>query len=42
MSIQKTQAAILRKPGGVWELAELDLDPPKANEIVIPAHGRRA
>ncbi len=35
MSIQKTQAAILRKPGGVWELAELDLDPPKANEIVI-------
>ncbi|HEU5158551.1 MAG TPA: NDMA-dependent alcohol dehydrogenase [Streptosporangiaceae bacterium] len=31
----KTQAAILRKPGSAWEIAELDLDPPKDGEVLI-------
>jgi S-(hydroxymethyl)glutathione dehydrogenase/alcohol dehydrogenase len=31
----KTQAAILRKPGDWWEMAELDLDAPKAGEVVV-------
>ena len=35
MSVLKTQAAVLRKPGESWELAELDLDPPKAAEVLI-------
>jgi S-(hydroxymethyl)glutathione dehydrogenase/alcohol dehydrogenase len=31
----KTKAAIMRGPGNDWEIAELDLDPPKANEVLI-------
>jgi NDMA-dependent alcohol dehydrogenase len=31
----KTQAAILRKPGSAWEIAELDLDPPKDGEVLV-------
>ncbi len=31
----KTQAAILRKPGDWWEMAELDLDAPQAGEVVV-------
>jgi S-(hydroxymethyl)glutathione dehydrogenase/alcohol dehydrogenase len=31
----KTQAAILRKPGTAWEIAELDLDPPQDGEVLI-------
>jgi S-(hydroxymethyl)glutathione dehydrogenase/alcohol dehydrogenase len=31
----KTQAAILRKPGTPWEIAELDLDPPKDGEVLV-------
>ncbi|MGE5289238.1 MAG: NDMA-dependent alcohol dehydrogenase [Micromonosporaceae bacterium] len=35
MSIRKTRAAVLRKPGEPWELTELDLDPPKTGEVVV-------
>ncbi|MGH3318661.1 MAG: NDMA-dependent alcohol dehydrogenase [Streptosporangiaceae bacterium] len=35
MSAYTTEAAVLRKPGQSWELAELDLDAPKANEVLI-------
>jgi Zn-dependent alcohol dehydrogenase len=31
----KTQAAILRKPGDWWEMAELDLDPPGTGEVLV-------
>src|SRR5215468_5540473 len=31
----KTRAAVLRKAGNPWEVTELDLDPPKANEVLI-------
>ena len=31
----KTQAAILRKPGDWWEMAELELDPPQAGEVLV-------
>jgi S-(hydroxymethyl)glutathione dehydrogenase/alcohol dehydrogenase len=31
----KTKAAILRGPKTDWEVVELDLDPPKANEVLI-------
>ncbi|MQA84826.1 MAG: NDMA-dependent alcohol dehydrogenase [Streptosporangiales bacterium] len=31
----KTRAAILRERGRPWEIAELDLDPPKAGEVHI-------
>jgi S-(hydroxymethyl)glutathione dehydrogenase/alcohol dehydrogenase len=31
----KTRAAVLRKPGTPWEITELELDPPKANEVLI-------
>jgi NDMA-dependent alcohol dehydrogenase len=31
----KTQAAILRKQGGPWEIAELDLDQPKDGEVLV-------
>ncbi len=31
----KTKAAIIRGPGKDWELAELDLDPPKEGEVLI-------
>jgi alcohol dehydrogenase (nicotinoprotein) len=31
----KTQAAILRKPGSAWEIAELELDPPKDGEVLV-------
>ncbi|HEX6470080.1 MAG TPA: NDMA-dependent alcohol dehydrogenase [Streptosporangiaceae bacterium] len=31
----KTQAAILRKPGTPWEVAELELDPPKDGEVLV-------
>jgi alcohol dehydrogenase (nicotinoprotein) len=33
--MMKTRAAVLRKGGEPWELAELDLDEPKAGEVVI-------
>ena len=31
----KTRAAVIREPGQDWEVIELDLDEPKANEIMI-------
>src|SRR5689334_22011135 len=31
----KTKAAVLRGPGRDWEVLELELDPPKANEVLI-------
>ena len=31
----KTKAAILRAPQTDWEIVELDLDPPKENEVLI-------
>ena len=31
----KTRAAVLRKGGQPWELTELDLDEPKAGEVLI-------
>ena len=31
----KTRAAVLRKGGEPWELTELDLDEPKAGEVLI-------
>ena len=31
----KTRAAVLRKGGTPWEITELDLDEPKANEVLI-------
>ncbi|HEY7202048.1 MAG TPA: NDMA-dependent alcohol dehydrogenase [Candidatus Dormibacteraeota bacterium] len=31
----KTKAAILRAPNTDWEIVELDLDPPKENEVLI-------
>ena len=31
----KTRAAVLRKGGTPWEVTELELDPPKANEVLI-------
>jgi S-(hydroxymethyl)glutathione dehydrogenase/alcohol dehydrogenase len=31
----KTRAAVLRKGGEPWELTELDLDEPKAQEVLI-------
>src|SRR5262245_26814174 len=31
----KTKAAILRGPKTDWEVVDLDLDPPKANEVLI-------
>jgi len=35
MSTLKTQAAILLEPDGPWEIREVELDPPKANEVLI-------
>jgi Zn-dependent alcohol dehydrogenase len=31
----KTRAAALRQAGTPWEITELELDPPKANEVLI-------
>jgi alcohol dehydrogenase (nicotinoprotein) len=31
----KTKAAMIRKPGTEWEITELDLDPPKAGEVML-------
>ena len=31
----KTKAAVLRELGKDWEIAELDLDPPKAGEVLV-------
>jgi alcohol dehydrogenase (nicotinoprotein) len=31
----RTRAAVLRKAGTPWEVTELELDPPKANEVLI-------
>jgi NDMA-dependent alcohol dehydrogenase len=33
--MMKTQAAVLRKGGEPWEITELDLDEPKAGEVLI-------
>jgi S-(hydroxymethyl)glutathione dehydrogenase/alcohol dehydrogenase len=35
MSTMKTLAAVLRKGGEPWEITELDLDEPKANEVLV-------
>jgi alcohol dehydrogenase (nicotinoprotein) len=35
MSRLKTQAAILLEPNGPWQVTEVELDPPKANEVLI-------
>ncbi len=34
-SVVKTRAAILREVGKDWEVVELDLDPPKAGEVLV-------
>ena len=31
----KTKAAVLRDLGKDWEIAEMDLDPPKAREVLV-------
>ncbi|HEX7269251.1 MAG TPA: alcohol dehydrogenase catalytic domain-containing protein, partial [Streptosporangiaceae bacterium] len=31
----KTKAAVLRDLGNDWEIAEMDLDPPKAGEVLV-------
>jgi alcohol dehydrogenase (nicotinoprotein) len=31
----KTRAAVLRRAGTPWEITELELDTPKANEVLI-------
>jgi len=31
----KTKAAVLREVGKDWEIIELDLDPPKAGEVLV-------
>jgi len=31
----RTKAAVLRAVGGDWEITELELDPPKAGEVLI-------
>ncbi|HWG02957.1 MAG TPA: NDMA-dependent alcohol dehydrogenase [Trebonia sp.] len=33
--MMKTRAAVLRKAGTPWEITEVELDPPKANEVLI-------
>ena len=33
--MMKTRAAVLRKGGQPWEITELDLDEPKAGEVLI-------
>jgi alcohol dehydrogenase (nicotinoprotein) len=33
--MMKTRAAVLRKGGEPWEITELDLDEPKAGEVLI-------
>lgn len=35
MGARKTQAAVLYGPGRPWEMAELELDPPKAGEVLV-------
>ena len=35
MGTFKTQAAVLLEPDGPWEITEVELDPPKANEVLI-------
>lgn len=35
MDAVKTRAAVLRESGAPWEIAELDLDSPKAGEVLI-------
>src|SRR5262245_52557673 len=35
MGTFKTQAAVLLEPDGRWEITEVELDPPKANEVLI-------
>src|SRR5438034_10445548 len=35
MGTMKTLAAVLRKGGEPWEITELDLDEPKANEVLV-------
>jgi len=31
----KTKAAVLRDVGKDWEVIEMDLDPPKAGEVLV-------
>ena len=31
----KTKAAVMREPGKDWEVTELDVDPPKAGEVLM-------
>ena len=33
--MMKTRAAVLRKGGQPWEITELDLDEPKAGEVLV-------
>jgi len=35
MTGRKTTAAVLLEPNGPWEIRELDLDPPKAREVLV-------
>ncbi len=35
MSARTTRAAVLREPGTRWEIAELDLDEPRAGEVLV-------
>ena len=33
--MMKTRAAVLRKGGTPWEITELDLDEPRAGEVLV-------
>jgi Zn-dependent alcohol dehydrogenase len=35
MAVRTTTAAVLREPGRQWEIAELELDEPRANEVLV-------
>jgi Zn-dependent alcohol dehydrogenase len=35
MTVTKTRGAVLMEPNGRWEIKELSLDPPKANEVLV-------
>ena len=34
----KTRAAILREVGQPWSVEEIELDPPKRNEVLVKMH----
>ncbi|HUZ21125.1 MAG TPA: NDMA-dependent alcohol dehydrogenase [Acidimicrobiales bacterium] len=34
-TVTKTRAAVLHEPGKPWDIVELDIDPPKDNEVLV-------